>query len=101
MRRLIEHHEEHLLALEEACLEGAPTAVELLPVLFKRTLDENQMGLALGECIAHLNYLHQRGQLARELNDLGQHIYRSVDDTLHLRLRRNRSEFEDQPILQV
>ena len=101
LRRLIEHHEEHLLALEEACLEGAPTAVELLPVLFKRTLDENQMGLALGECIAHLNYLHQRGQLARELNDLGQHIYRSVDDTLHLRLRRNRSEFEDQPILQV
>ena len=101
LRRLIEHHEEHLLALEEACLEAAPTALELLPVLFKRSLDDNHIGLALGECIAHLNYLHQRGQLDRELNDRGQHIYRSIDDTLHLRLRRYRSELEDQPILQV
>ena len=58
-------------------------------MLFKRPLDGHNLSLALGECIAHLNYLHQRGQLARELNDLGQHIYRSVDDTLHLRLRRN------------
>jgi hypothetical protein len=75
--------------------------VELLPVLFKRELDDSQVGLALGECIAHLNYLHQRGQLVRELNGQGQYTYRSVDDTLHLRLRRHRSELEDQPILQV
>jgi glyoxylase-like metal-dependent hydrolase (beta-lactamase superfamily II) len=102
LRFLIEHHEEHLLALEEACVDAAPTALELLPVLFKRELDENQIGLALGECIAHLNYLHQRGQLARETNGKGQHIYRSIDDTLHLRLRRNRSAGgDDQPIFQV
>ena len=101
LRHLIEHHEEHLLALEEACIDSAPTALALLPVLFKRELDDSQQGLALGECIAHLNYLHQRGQLARELNASGQYTYRSIDDTLHLRLRRHRSELEDQPILQV
>ncbi|MCP5131799.1 MAG: MBL fold metallo-hydrolase [Pseudomonadales bacterium] len=101
LRHLIEHHEEHLLALEEACVEAAPTAMELLPVLFKRPLDDSQLGLALGECVAHLNYLHQRGQLARELSGNGQYTYRSIDDTLRLRLRRNRAEPDDQAVLQV
>ena len=101
LRTLIEHHEEHLLTLEEACVDAGPTALELLPVLFKRPLDENVISLALGECVAHLNYLHQRGQLARTLNGNGQYVYQSIDDTLHLRLRRNRSEIDDQPIMQV
>ncbi len=101
LRRLIEHHEEHLLALEEACVAASPTALELLPVLFKRTLDEHTLGMALGECIAHLNYLHQRGQLARDINTAGHYTYQSTDETLPLRLRRNRSEPDDQPILQV
>jgi glyoxylase-like metal-dependent hydrolase (beta-lactamase superfamily II) len=34
LRYLIEHHEEHLLALEEACTEHQPMAMDLLPVLF-------------------------------------------------------------------
>ena len=101
LRHLVEHHEEHLLALEEACLEAAPTALELLPVLFKRALDENQLGLAVGECVAHLNYLHQRGQLERSLNAAGHYVYRSIDDTLPLRQRRHRSLADDQPPIQV
>ena len=101
LRHLIEHHEEHLLALEEACVDASPTAMDLLPVLFKRPLDEHSIGLALGECIAHLNYLHQRGQLSRDSNAAGQYTYQSIDDTLHLRLRRHRSEIDDQPIYQV
>jgi glyoxylase-like metal-dependent hydrolase (beta-lactamase superfamily II) len=47
LRFLIEHHEDHLLALEEACVTGSPTAMDLLPVLFKRELDESQIGLAV------------------------------------------------------
>lgn len=101
LRHLIEHHEEHLLALEEACLEAAPTALELLPVLFKRPLDDTQIGLALGECVAHLNYLHQRGQLERTLNAAGQYVYRSVDDTLPLRQRRQRGAPDEQGPIQV
>lgn len=101
LRYLIEHHEDHLLALEEACLEGAPTAVELLPVLFKRPLDGHQIGMALGECVAHLNFLYQRGQLQRTLNGQGHYVYRSVDETLPLRLRRHRHERDDQPPYQV
>jgi glyoxylase-like metal-dependent hydrolase (beta-lactamase superfamily II) len=101
LRHLIEHHEDHLLALEEACLSGQPTAMELLPVLFKRPLDGHQVSLALGECVAHLNYLLQRGQLERALDESGHYGYHSVDDTLMMRLRRHRHEAEDEPPYQV
>jgi glyoxylase-like metal-dependent hydrolase (beta-lactamase superfamily II) len=101
LRHLIEHHEEHLLALEEACVDAMPTALELLPVLFKRPLDDNHIGLALGEWIAHLNFLHHRGQLERVLNEAGHYVYRSIDDTLGLRLRRHRPVADDQPPIQV
>lgn len=88
LRYLIEHHEDHLLALEEACLEGGRTAIDLLPVLFKRKLDKHSLGLAVGECIAHLNYLLFRGQVERTLDEEGRYHYRSVDDTLGMRLRQ-------------
>ncbi len=101
LRYLIEHHEDHLQALEEACLDQKPTALDLLPVLFRRPLDDSQIGLALGECVAHLNYLHQRGQLERSVNGAGHFIYQSVDPTLSLRLRRHRHEGENQPPYQV
>jgi len=101
LRQLIEHHEEHLLALEEACVDDEPTAMDLLPVLFNRELDVHQVGLALGECIAHLNYLHQRGQLQRRLDPEGRYRYRSIDDTLPLRLRRHRHQAEDEVPIQV
>ena len=101
LRFLIEHHEEHLLALEQACSERAPSAMELLPVLFKRELDDMHIGLAVGECIAHLNYLLQRGQLEREEDAQGCYRYRSSDDTLPMRLRKQRYEADQDPPLQV
>jgi glyoxylase-like metal-dependent hydrolase (beta-lactamase superfamily II) len=101
LRYLIEHHEEHLLALEEACLDGQPSAMDLLSVLFKRPLADHDLGLALGECTAHLNFLHQRGQLERHLLEGGRYGYRSVDPTLAMRLRRQRHEGDEQPPYQV
>jgi glyoxylase-like metal-dependent hydrolase (beta-lactamase superfamily II) len=89
LRQLIEHHEDHLLALEEACVDDEPMAME------------QQVGLALGECIAHLNYLHQRGQLQRRLDGEGRYRYRSIDDTLPMRLRRQHHEVEDEVPIQV
>ena len=86
LRALLNHHEDHLLALEEACVEPQ-TAIDLLPVLFKRELDSSQMGLALGECIAHLHLLIYRGQMARELHEDGCYRYTSVDETLPVRAR--------------
>ena len=101
LRFLIEHHEEHLLALEEACLEDAPSAMALLPVLFKRKLDEHHVGLALGECNAHINYLLHRGQLERRLDEEGCYRYTSVDETLSMRLRKQRPTADTHAPIQV
>jgi glyoxylase-like metal-dependent hydrolase (beta-lactamase superfamily II) len=101
LRHLIEHHEEHLVALEEACVQEPRTAMELLPVLFERELDASQIGLAVGECVAHLNYLVQRGQLQRSVDGDGHYRYQSVDDTLALRLRKRRHVADSAPPVQV
>ena len=82
-------------------MTASPTAMDLLPVLFKRELDEQQIGLALGECVAHLNYLHQRGQIERCLDEGQRYRYRSVDDSLPQRLRRHRHQAENTPPIQV
>lgn len=101
LRFLIEHHEEHLLALEQACLTATPTAMELLPTLFKRKLRDHHVGLALGECNAHLNFLLHRGQLAREEDEEGRYRYRSVDETLPMRLRKHEPSVDEGPPIQV
>ncbi len=78
LNALIAHHEDHLLALEQACAESPRCARDLLPVLFSRELDASQLGMALGECVAHLNHLYLAGRLLREVHD-GVHLYRTRD----------------------
>jgi len=65
LSQLRAHHAERLDALLAAC-DRPVTAFEILPVLFKRALDEHQMGFAMGEAIAHLHYLQAEGQVRRE-----------------------------------
>jgi len=101
LRFLIDHHEDHLLALEEACVDEPRTAMELLPVLFSRKLEGHNLGLAVGECLAHLNFLCQRGQMLRSLDGEGRYRYRAVDDTLPLRSRKRRHDVPDDPPMQV
>lgn len=64
------HHAERLGALKDACAEPR-TAAEIVPVLFSRALDVHQLFFAMGEAIAHLNHLHQRGEVSRVLDDAG------------------------------
>jgi glyoxylase-like metal-dependent hydrolase (beta-lactamase superfamily II) len=62
--QLEEHHRMRLAELEEAC--GEPrSAAELIGTVFRRELDPFQTFLALGETLAHLNYLARRGALMR------------------------------------
>ena len=58
------HHAERLARLEEACARPV-TAFEVLPVLFRRRLDEHQLAFAMGEAIAHLHYLLAEGKVRR------------------------------------
>ena len=81
LRDLISHHDDRMLAIEEACIEPKD-AKELLPVLFSRELGAPQMMMALGEAIAHVHLLMHRNRIERELNDEGVYKYRSIDPTL-------------------
>ncbi len=90
---LMDHHEDHLQAIEEACLEPK-CAVELLPVLFERKLDESQVMMALGECIAHLNYLHQQGRISRATDGEGALRYLTTDEVVKSRAGRQHHKLD-------
>ena len=64
------HHDDRLADTLGACKKPAH-AREIVPVLFKRELDIHQMTFAMGEAIAHLNYLLRRGKLSRQLCEDG------------------------------
>jgi glyoxylase-like metal-dependent hydrolase (beta-lactamase superfamily II) len=58
------HHAERLEILRAACVQPR-TAAEVMPELFRRSLDAHQLFFALGETLAHMNYLWRRGRLER------------------------------------
>jgi glyoxylase-like metal-dependent hydrolase (beta-lactamase superfamily II) len=60
------HHAERLAAIEQACARAAHSALDLLPTLFKRRLEGQQLLFALGEAVAHLHCLLGRGLLRAE-----------------------------------
>ena len=60
------HHAERCVELIAACTAGPRSAGELMSVLFGRPIDDpHQAMFAMGEAIAHLNYLEHRCQLVR------------------------------------
>jgi glyoxylase-like metal-dependent hydrolase (beta-lactamase superfamily II) len=69
------HHEEELTTVLTACREPK-SAVELLPFMFRRELKGMHLFLALGEALAHAEYLVHAGKLRRE-NIAGVTRYRS------------------------
>lgn len=69
------HHVARLEELVAAC-HAPRMAAQLMPVMFKRPLDAQQTIFAMGETLSHINYLHQRGELARSHDADG--IYRYV-----------------------
>ena len=66
IEQLTRHHEHRCDQIEAACRERAATCRELLPVLFRRPLDPHTMSFALGEALAHLNYMVAQGRLVTE-----------------------------------
>jgi glyoxylase-like metal-dependent hydrolase (beta-lactamase superfamily II) len=62
VRDLVRHHDERLEHTSRACAEPA-TTVEVMGRLFRRKFDVHQLGFALGETTAHVNYLLARGRL--------------------------------------
>lgn len=67
VEQLEAHHRERCDALLEV-LDVPRTAAEILPTLFPRELDTHQVMFAMGEAVAHLNYLAVRKEVARRVD---------------------------------
>ena len=61
--QLQQHHQDRFAEVLAACAERPHSAADLLPVLFKRTLDLHQTTFAMGESVAHLHALLYQGRL--------------------------------------
>ena len=70
-RRIAAIHHSHDMQLvqTQALCETPGNAWELCPRLFTRPLDDFNRILAFGETLAHLEYLHRRGQLGKEFRN--------------------------------
>jgi len=72
-----EHHADRLDAAVKACAEPK-TSRELIPFLFKRELDRHQLGFAIGEAMAHANYLVADTRLSKARDENGLIRYSQV-----------------------
>ncbi len=75
---LCEHHRSRLERLTRACVTPQ-SAADSLPVLFDRKFDDHHLLFAMGEAIAHLNYLMHRGTLHRQVNDRGNYLFQRTE----------------------
>jgi glyoxylase-like metal-dependent hydrolase (beta-lactamase superfamily II) len=67
---LAAHHRERCAEVIEAC-QRPHSAAELLPIMFRRPLDQHQTAFALGEALAHLHYLAGQGEIERTAGEDG------------------------------
>jgi glyoxylase-like metal-dependent hydrolase (beta-lactamase superfamily II) len=75
---LIDEHHECLYELESLCREPQ-RAVDVFPALFKSPINDNNLIMATGESIAHLNYLLDQGRLSVSADDHGVKWYSRTD----------------------
>jgi glyoxylase-like metal-dependent hydrolase (beta-lactamase superfamily II) len=74
---LIAGHERGLARLRQLIAEPK-RAVDVFRALFRRQIDQNLLGLATGESLAHLNCLIARGQAVRTRDENGVDWYRAA-----------------------
>lgn len=74
---LIQSHERALQRLREASQKSL-RAVDAFPILFRKPIDDNNRLLAVGESLAHLNYLCSLGELQRRRDTNNVDIYSAI-----------------------
>ena len=72
---LQDHHIERLSVIADEMGGKALTGYEAIPILFGRQYEEFQLGLAMGECLAHLARLREDGRLNIQDGDDGLRRY--------------------------
>ena len=73
---LIQHHADRLEDFTAACKKPV-TAHDVAKQVFKRRLDSSQLGFAIAETVAHLNYLIVERRIARHADDSGVNLYQA------------------------
>jgi glyoxylase-like metal-dependent hydrolase (beta-lactamase superfamily II) len=74
---LQQHHAERLDDFAAACAEPA-TALDVAKQVFARRLDSAQLGFAIAETVAHLNYLVAEKQISRHADANGVYLYERI-----------------------
>jgi glyoxylase-like metal-dependent hydrolase (beta-lactamase superfamily II) len=74
---LRQHHAAHLDTIAAALRAEPRHAVGCFPLLFRREIGAANMGLALGEAVAHLHRLEAQGRAGRETGADGVHRFRA------------------------
>jgi glyoxylase-like metal-dependent hydrolase (beta-lactamase superfamily II) len=64
IEQLRAHHVARLDEVRAACVTPQ-SAVDIVPIMFRRQLDAHQLSFAAGEALAHLHYLWYAGNLRR------------------------------------
>ncbi len=77
--QLLQHHQERYADVLAACKQQPGSAFEMLPVLFKRSLDLHQTTFAMGESIAHLHGLLETGRMRKILGADGVLRFQTTD----------------------
>jgi hypothetical protein len=68
---LAAHHAGRCAVIAEACAVAPRSAADLVPVVFERALDPQQMSFAFHEVVAHVNYMIARGELVQSRGEDG------------------------------
>ena len=82
--QLVAHHDERLAEMLAAITgygEAGATCWQMVPVLFARHLDNNQVVFAFGETLAHLHCLESRGLVRRATSPEGVHRFVATPPT--------------------
>ena len=77
LKQMVENHE---LALNRLVnfLEKPHTAEECFSILFGKSIQKSEYGLALVEAVAHVNYLYLEGTVSRILDKNGAFRYQAL-----------------------
>lgn len=83
LNQIIDGHRLALARLYDA-LEVPHRVLDCFSYMFKRPIGDNEIQMATGETLAHLNYLLHRGNVYREADPDGVNWYRQNPDTRYL-----------------
>ena len=75
VEQLINHHQSALKRIQKYIDKTPKSAYDIFPVLFKRKIKNYELTLALGESVAHLNYLFKMGIIKKEVDKKGVNLF--------------------------